>query len=223
MNRSAHLLSPGWRTLCPSKFARNNVENVGCKERHLFRPPGFPHARRNHGLGSRSGARSLRGPLPRVSSPFAPVHGHPRRHFSVPRYYHEPHAPIHTASPGRSGAIHEALAGVCEPHSLIVTVLRSDTGNRTAGSVVLDLVYGYQTKQRDDEIVHIAQVATLEFSRAATPGAFLVDSLPFCKRSPSLLSLDDSKFLPQCAMSLSGSRAQGGRSWAANGAFIPKR
>ncbi|KAI9449498.1 cytochrome P450 [Lactarius psammicola] len=54
----------------------------------------------------------------------------------------------------------------------------------TAGSVVLDLVYGYQVKERDDEIVHIAEVATLEFSRAATPGAFLVDSLPFLRHVP---------------------------------------
>ncbi|KAH9049218.1 cytochrome P450 [Lactarius deliciosus] len=54
----------------------------------------------------------------------------------------------------------------------------------TAGSVVLDLIYGYQVKERDDEIVHIAEVASLEFSRAATPGAFLVDSLPFLRHVP---------------------------------------
>jgi hypothetical protein len=51
---------------------------------------------------------------------------------------------------------------------------------RTAGALVLDLVYNYQVKGHDDEIVHIVEVASLEFSRAATPGAFLVDSLPFC-------------------------------------------
>lgn len=103
-------------------------------------------------------------------------------------------------------------------------MLRSDTGDRTAGSVVLDLVYGYQVKERDDEIVRIAEVATLEFSRAATPGAFLVDSLPFCKCTvPVFLASTTQKFSPQCAMSLSGSQAPGGRSWAANGAPIPIR
>ncbi|KAI9448529.1 cytochrome P450 [Lactarius indigo] len=77
------------------------------------------------------------------------------------------HAPLPTASPGRSRGIRRALARVCEH-----------------GSVVLDLVYGYQVKKSDDEIVHIAEVASLEFSRAATPGAFLVDSLPFLRHFP---------------------------------------
>ena len=101
------------------------------------------------------------------------------------------------------------------------------SADRTAGSVVLDLVYGYQTKEHDDDIVHIAEIATLEFSRAATPGAFLVDSLPFCKCSvPVCLASSPrrlKKFSPQCAMSLSGSREPGGRSWAANGGMTPIR
>lgn len=57
----------------------------------------------------------------------------------------------------------------------------SDIHVRTAGAVVLDLVYGYKVKHYDDELVRIAEVASLEFSCAATPGTFLVDSLPFCK------------------------------------------
>jgi len=88
-------------------------------------------------------------------------------------------------------------AAVAQHHDVIVREtnrlmarLMQNSGNpiehlrRTAGALVLDLVYNYQVKGHDDEIVHIVEVASLEFSRAATPGAFLVDSLPFLRHVP---------------------------------------
>ncbi|KAI0267785.1 cytochrome P450 [Gloeopeniophorella convolvens] len=76
-----------------------------------------------------------------------------------------------------------------EAHKYLQRLLDNPEGlienlRRTASAIVLDLVYGYKVKGENDELVQIAEVASLEFSHAASPGAFLVDSLPFLRHVP---------------------------------------
>jgi len=57
---------------------------------------------------------------------------------------------------------------------------------KTAGAMVLDVVYGYKIREEGvDPLVHLADKALSEFSQITTPGAFLVDMMPILKYVPS--------------------------------------
>jgi cytochrome P450 len=57
----------------------------------------------------------------------------------------------------------------------------------TAGSIILRISHGYDTRPSDDPLVQLADKATAELGIAITPGAFLVELIParssfFCFR-----------------------------------------
>lgn len=57
-------------------------------------------------------------------------------------------------------------------------------GSREAGAVILKMTYGYTAEPfKDDVLVDMAGDAMDKFARAAVPGAFMVDMIPFCKHS----------------------------------------
>jgi len=58
---------------------------------------------------------------------------------------------------------------------------------RKAGGVILRATYGYEVKDVDDDYVALINRANTNFNRAGTPGAFLVDALPFLKYLPEWL------------------------------------
>ncbi|KEY72256.1 hypothetical protein S7711_00255, partial [Stachybotrys chartarum IBT 7711] len=56
---------------------------------------------------------------------------------------------------------------------------------KESGSIILKIVYGYNAESHgDDHLVNIAGEAMDNFARAAVPGAYLVDILPFMKLLP---------------------------------------
>lgn len=53
-----------------------------------------------------------------------------------------------------------------------------------AGTVILKVVYGYQTRtEGKDPLVKLAGDTMVNFAEACVPGKFLVDVLPFCRCS----------------------------------------
>jgi len=46
------------------------------------------------------------------------------------------------------------------------------------GSIILDIVYGYETKPKDDEWVALADVVVNDLSDSLRPGKWLVDVIP---------------------------------------------
>ncbi|EPQ59616.1 cytochrome P450 [Gloeophyllum trabeum ATCC 11539] len=54
----------------------------------------------------------------------------------------------------------------------------------TAGSIILQIAYGYIVKDEADPIVDIVEKATEQFSLATAPGAFLVDIIPALRHIP---------------------------------------
>jgi hypothetical protein len=56
---------------------------------------------------------------------------------------------------------------------------------RTTGSIILNLAYGYQTKEHDDPFVKRAEDVSAQLSSVIKSGAFLVDSIHWrtCLRS----------------------------------------
>jgi hypothetical protein len=56
---------------------------------------------------------------------------------------------------------------------------------RTAGAIILRIAYGYELQGDDDPLVKLVDRAILQFSLATTPGAWLVDVLPFLKHIPA--------------------------------------
>ena len=53
---------------------------------------------------------------------------------------------------------------------------------RTAGAIIVALVYGYHIEPRGrDPLIALANEGIAQISYAAQPGAFLVDILPFCE------------------------------------------
>ncbi|KAK5630396.1 hypothetical protein RRF57_006111 [Xylaria bambusicola] len=69
----------------------------------------------------------------------------------------------------------------------LLHVLRSpenllDHIRKAVGTVVLKIAYGYTAEpHRDDVLITMVGDAMDKFARAAVPGAFIVDLLPFCK------------------------------------------
>jgi hypothetical protein len=57
--------------------------------------------------------------------------------------------------------------------------------DRTAGAIILQIAYGYELQGDDDAFVDLVDRAVLTFSLSATPGAWLVDLLPFLKHVPA--------------------------------------
>ena len=53
-----------------------------------------------------------------------------------------------------------------------------------AGAIILKLAYGYTIEPRkEDPLVDLADEALIQFSLSTTPGAWLVDVMPFRKSS----------------------------------------
>jgi len=52
------------------------------------------------------------------------------------------------------------------------------SGCRTVGAIVLRIAYGYQVNQENDSLINLVGEAVRIFSKAAAPGAFLIDSIP---------------------------------------------
>lgn len=48
-----------------------------------------------------------------------------------------------------------------------------------AGSVIMKVTYGYQTKSQNDAFLLLAEQVMDAFSQASQPGAWLVDMLPW--------------------------------------------
>jgi hypothetical protein len=65
--------------------------------------------------------------------------------------------------------------------------ISDSTLSREAGAIILKIAYGYtvETHARDP-LVHIANLALDHFSKAGTPGAWLVDMIPACTFHPFL-------------------------------------
>ncbi|KAI0040385.1 cytochrome P450 [Auriscalpium vulgare] len=55
----------------------------------------------------------------------------------------------------------------------------------TAGSVILQVTYGYKPKQDQDDIVDLVEVALRQFTEVMKPNAFLVDLIPPLRYVPS--------------------------------------
>lgn len=52
---------------------------------------------------------------------------------------------------------------------------------RETGSIILKIAYGYTTEPfENDTLVDMAGDAMDKFARAAVPGSFMVDMMPFC-------------------------------------------
>ena len=49
---------------------------------------------------------------------------------------------------------------------------------RLTGGAILRIVYGYEVKEVGDDLVNVVDRAVQGFAKAATAGAYLVDSLP---------------------------------------------
>jgi cytochrome P450 len=56
---------------------------------------------------------------------------------------------------------------------------------RTAGAIILRISHGYELQGDHDPFVDLADRATEQFSLSTTPGAFLVDVIPFLKHVPA--------------------------------------
>ncbi|TFY75063.1 hypothetical protein EWM64_g8950 [Hericium alpestre] len=61
----------------------------------------------------------------------------------------------------------------------------TDNIRKTAGSIILMMAYGYKTKEDNDPLVHLVDVATNQFSEITEPGRYLVDIFPILKHVPS--------------------------------------
>ena len=54
----------------------------------------------------------------------------------------------------------------------------------TAGAIILSIAYGYDASESENEpdpLVKLAELGNAQFSEASTPGAFLVDFIPWCE------------------------------------------
>ncbi|KDQ62055.1 hypothetical protein JAAARDRAFT_203276 [Jaapia argillacea MUCL 33604] len=55
----------------------------------------------------------------------------------------------------------------------------------TAGAIILNLAYGYEVKEDNDEMVALVDKAMQQFSIITRPNAFLVDAFPMLRHVPS--------------------------------------
>lgn len=55
---------------------------------------------------------------------------------------------------------------------------------REAGAIILKIAYGYTAEPfQNNVLIDMAGDAMDKFARAAVPGAFMVDMMPFCESS----------------------------------------
>ncbi|KAF7348380.1 hypothetical protein MSAN_01792000 [Mycena sanguinolenta] len=54
-----------------------------------------------------------------------------------------------------------------------------------AAAIILDSMYGYDIKSRDDRFVHLTEEAVERFTESMLPGACIVNTLPFLRHFPS--------------------------------------
>ena len=59
-----------------------------------------------------------------------------------------------------------------------------DTCHSHSGSIILKVVYGYETTAQQDDYVELANKAVKSLSRAVHVGSFLVDFFPVLKYVP---------------------------------------
>ncbi|KAF9022861.1 cytochrome P450 [Hymenopellis radicata] len=62
-----------------------------------------------------------------------------------------------------------------------------------AGSIILKIVYGYETRRKDDEFVRLADKAMRGVTQAMVQGTYAVDYLPILKFIPSWLPFSSNK------------------------------
>ncbi|KAF7331776.1 hypothetical protein MKEN_00057500 [Mycena kentingensis (nom. inval.)] len=55
---------------------------------------------------------------------------------------------------------------------------------KAAGTIILHMAYGYETKENNDPFVQLADQATEQFSLATAPGGFMVDLIPVLRHTP---------------------------------------
>ncbi|KAJ4396738.1 hypothetical protein N0V93_000959 [Gnomoniopsis smithogilvyi] len=78
---------------------------------------------------------------------------------------------------------HFLLHVLQDPDKLITEHIRRETG-----AVILNIVYGYNAERiESDPLIDMAGDAMDKFAKAAVPGAFMVDILPFLRNLPSWL------------------------------------
>lgn len=72
-------------------------------------------------------------------------------------------------------------------HSLspLKLVLRS-----AVNAATLRFAYGYKVHDKDDPLVHLTELVNEQFACASVPGAFLVDTLPFCTSQTTLVVVE---------------------------------
>ncbi|KAF7762119.1 hypothetical protein Agabi119p4_8712 [Agaricus bisporus var. burnettii] len=70
---------------------------------------------------------------------------------------------------------------LCSPQNLAEHV------RRTAGAIILRISHGYAIKEDNDPFVHLANVATEQFSLSTSPGTFLVNLVPALSKLPDWL------------------------------------
>lgn len=58
-------------------------------------------------------------------------------------------------------------------------------GSSTVGAIILRISYGYKVQEKNDPLIAAADITMAQFSIIATPGAFIVDSIPICEHSLS--------------------------------------
>jgi len=56
--------------------------------------------------------------------------------------------------------------------------------NKYAGETIMSIAYGLSVQPENDPYIQTAEKAIPQFARAAVPGTFLVDSLPWLKYLP---------------------------------------
>ena len=56
---------------------------------------------------------------------------------------------------------------------------------RTVGAIILRISHGYELQGHNDPFVDLANRATEQLSLSSSPGAFLVDVVPFLKYVPA--------------------------------------
>lgn len=61
--------------------------------------------------------------------------------------------------------------------------------DRTAGAIILRISHGYAIKEDNDPFVHLANVATEQFSLSTSPGTFLVNLVPACKSDSLIITV----------------------------------
>jgi len=60
---------------------------------------------------------------------------------------------------------------------------------RMTGAIILEVTYGYQVKDKDDQFIDMVNQAAANFMDGTGAGKYLVDTFHFCKFISNLLIL----------------------------------